>query len=216
MTQRRDQLPQLAYSERGARARWAEEHDLALMEGLRADDQLALDELVSRKTQPLLQVVSRILGDLEEARDVVQITLLRVWQRRREYDSRWQPNTWIFRIATNIAIDLLRSRRSRERSSLGVLHHLRQAGERQERRDQSRLSGEEVHEIFHQLAESLTEKQRVVFVLREVEGRPSQEVAQILGCRESTVRNHLFNARKILRDRLLEQYPEYVPDHLRA
>ena len=119
MTLRRDQLPQLAYSERGARARWAEEHDLALMEGLREDDPLALDELVARKTQPLLQVVQRILGDLEEARDVVQITLLRVWQRRREYDSRWQPNTWIFRIATNIAIDLLRSRRSRERSTPG-------------------------------------------------------------------------------------------------
>jgi len=216
MTLRRDPLPQLAYSERGARARWAEEHDLALMEGLREDDPLALDELVSRKTQPLLQVVQRILGDLEEARDVVQITLLRVWQRRREYDSRWQPNTWIFRIATNIAIDLLRSRRSKERSTLGVIHHLRQAGERQERRDQSHLSSEEVDQIFHQLAQSLTEKQRVVFVLREVEGRPSHEVAKILGCRESTVRNHLFNARKILRDKLLEQYPEYVPDHLRA
>lgn len=209
-------MPQLAYSERGARARWAEEHDLALMEGLRADDTLALDELISRKTQPLLQVVHRILGDLEEARDVVQITLLRVWQRRREYDSRWQPNTWIFRIATNIAIDTLRSRRSRERSAPGVLHHLRQAGARQERRDGERLGAEEVHQIFLELAESLTDKQRVVFVLREVEGRPSQEVARILGCRESTVRNHLFNARKILRDRMLERYPEYVPDRLRA
>jgi RNA polymerase sigma-70 factor (ECF subfamily) len=186
------------------------------MEGLRADDTLALDELISRKTQPLLQVVYRILGDLEEARDVVQVTLLRVWQRRREYDSRWQPNTWIFRIATNIAIDTLRSRRSRERSAPSVLHHLRQAGARQERRDQSRLAGEEVQQIFLELADALTEKQRAVFVLREIEGRPSQEIARILGCRESTVRNHLFNARKILRDRLLERYPEYVPDHLRA
>jgi RNA polymerase sigma-70 factor (ECF subfamily) len=186
------------------------------MEGLRADDPLALDELIARKTQPLLQVVHRILGDLEEARDVVQVTLLRVWQRRREYDSRWQPNTWIFRIATDIAIDTLRSRRSRERSAPGVLHHLRQAGDRQERRDQSRLAGEEVQQIFFELAECLTEKQRVVFVLREIEGRPSHEVARILGCRESTVRNHLFNARKVLRDRLLARYPEYVPEHLRA
>lgn len=209
-------MPQLAYSERGARAKWAEQHDLALMQGLRDDDPLALDELISRKTQPLLQVVHRILGDLEEARDVVQVTLLRVWQRRREYDCRWQPNTWIFRIATNIAIDTLRSRRSRERSAPGVLHHLRQAGVRQERRDAERLAGEEVHQIFLELADSLTEKQRVVFVLREVEGRPSHEVASILGCRESTVRNHLFNARKVLRDRMLERYPEYVPEHLRS
>ena len=209
-------MPQLAYSERGARAKWAEKHDLELMEGLRAGDTLALDELISRKTQPLLQVVHRILGDLEEARDVVQVTMLRVWQRRGEYDSRWQPNTWIFRIATNIAIDTLRSRRSRERSAPGVLHHLRQAGVRQERRDGDRLAGQEVHQIFLELAECLTEKQRVVFVLREVEGRPSNEVAEILGCRESTVRNHLFNARRVLRDRLLDRYPEYVPEHLRA
>ncbi|HVR27983.1 MAG TPA: RNA polymerase sigma factor [Thermoanaerobaculia bacterium] len=216
MSLRRDTLPQLAYSERGARARWAEEHDLALMEGLRDGDHLALDELITRKTQPLLQVVYRILGDLEEARDVVQVTLLRVWQRRCEYDSRWQPNTWIFRIATNMAIDTLRSRRSRERSAPGVLHHLRQAGVRQERRDGERLAGEEVQQIFLELAECLTEKQRVVFVLREIEGRPSHEVARILGCRESTVRNHLFNARKVLRDRMLERYPEYVPERLRV
>jgi DNA-directed RNA polymerase specialized sigma24 family protein len=50
----------------------------------------------------------------------------------------------------------------------------------------------------------------MVFLLREMEGLSSPEVAEILGCRESTVRNHLFNARKILRRELLRRYPEYA------
>ena len=64
--------------------------------------------------------------------------------------------------------------------------------------------------IFRELAAELTEKQRTVFVLREVEGLPSKEVAEVLGCRESTVRNHLFNARKYLRRAIVERYPEYA------
>ena len=50
----------------------------------------------------------------------------------------------------------------------------------------------------------------VVFLLREMEGLSSPEVAEILGCRESTVRNHLFNARKYLRRELGRRYPEYA------
>jgi RNA polymerase sigma-70 factor, ECF subfamily len=202
-------VPQLAYSERGARARWAEEHDLALMEGLRADDQLALDELVSRKTQPLLQVVHRILGDLEEARDVVQVAFLRMWEHRTRFDARWSPNTWIYRIVTNLSIDHLRSRRSRERHHEPYRHHLRQV---ESERGFSELQQREVEAIFNELAHGLSEKQRLAFLLREVEGLSSQEVAAVLECRESTVRNHLFNARKALQREIRRRYPEYAQE----
>ena len=56
----------------------------------------------------------------------------------------------------------------------------------------------------------MTEKQRLIFLLRETEGLDSGEVAEIAGCEESTVRNHLFNARKVLRQKLVERYPEYA------
>ena len=64
--------------------------------------------------------------------------------------------------------------------------------------------------VAGELAGDLTEKQRTIFLLREVEGLPSKEVAEITGCRESTVRNHLFNARRVLRQAVLERYPEYA------
>jgi RNA polymerase sigma-70 factor, ECF subfamily len=202
--------PRLVYGERERRSRWAEASDLELLEGLATDEEAALDEIIRRKTQPLLQVVYRILGDLEEARDVVQVAFLRLWESRGRFDSRWRPNTWIYRIATNLAIDHLRSRRSRERHTEPYRHHLRQVSDDGQLRGFSELQQREVLAIFQELAAALSEKQRLAFLLREIEGLSSPEVAKILGCRESTVRNHLFNARKVLQREVRRRYPEYA------
>lgn len=192
------------------KAPWAEVSDRELLMGVREGEEPALNELIGRKTKPLLQLCQRILGDAEEARDVVQVTFFKVWESRRKFDDRWSPNTWIYRIASNLAIDHLRSRRSRERSHEPVRQHLRQVADNRASRDLSRLQQSEVAAIFRDLSAGLSEKQRMVFLLREIEGLSSPEVAEILDCRESTVRNHLFNARKYLRKELLQRYPEYA------
>ena len=209
--------PQLAYSASRHREALSEQSDKELLLAVRKGDEAALDELIQRKTKPLIQMTYRILGDMEEARDVVQVAFFRVWKNREKFDDRWSPNTWIYRIASNLAIDQLRSRKSRERSNEPVRLHLRQVFGNRARRDTARLHEEEVMGIFRELAADLSEKQRAVFVLRELEGLSSQEVAEIVGCRESTVRNHLFNARKTLRREMVARYPEYVPEQtLRA
>lgn len=192
------------------RAPWAEASDRDLLMAVRQGEESALNELIGRKTKPLLQLCQRILSDAEEARDVVQVTFFKVWENRTKFDDRWSPNTWIYRIASNLAIDHLRSRKSREKSHEPVRQHLRQVADGRAHRDLSRLQQTEVSMIFRELSAGLSEKQRMVFLLRELEGLSSPEVAEILGCRESTVRNHLFNARKYLRRELLRRYPEYA------
>ncbi len=193
------------------RAPWAEVSDRDLLLAVREGDESALDELIGRKTRPLLQLCQRILGgDSEEARDVVQVTFFKVWENRKKFDERWSPNTWIYRIASNLAIDHLRSRKSRERSQEPVRQHLLHVADGRANRDLSRVQQTEVAAIFRELSAGLSEKQRMVFLLRELEGLSSPEVAEILECRESTVRNHLFNASKYLRRELLRRYPEYA------
>lgn len=206
---------ELVVSNRAPRPQWRDLSDrellLAMRDGASASaGEAALNELIDRKTRPLLQLAQRILGDAEEARDVVQVTFFKVWENRRKFDDRWSPNTWIYRIASNLAIDHLRARRSREKGSEPVRQHLRQVADGRSARDLSRLEQGEVAAIFRELATGLSEKQRLVFLLREVEGLSSQEVAEIAGCRESTVRNHLFNARKQLRREIVRRYPEYA------
>ena len=201
---------QLVYSAATQRVSWAERSDRDLLMAVRDGEEAALNELIGRKTRPLLQLVQRILGDLEEARDVVQVTFFKIWENRHKFDERWSPNTWIYRIASNLAIDHLRSRRSREKSQEPVRLHLLHSADESSQGDMSRLQQMEVAAIFRDLSAGLSEKQRMAFLLREIEGLSSPEVAEVLGCRESTVRNHLFNARKYLRRELLKRYPEYA------
>ena len=203
-------MPELVYSQNRERLKLAERSDRELLCLLKADDELALAELVARKTRALIQVTARIVRDEEEARDVVQVAFLKIWEGRAKYDPRWSPNTWIYRIATNLAIDHWRSRKSRERGNEPFRLHLMRRAETRALHDLASLEESEVDAIFRELAAELPDKQRTVFLLREVEGLSSQEVAEIAGCEESTVRNHLFNARKVLRRELLRRYPEYA------
>lgn len=205
-----DSGPRLAFSASQQQANLAEATDRELLAAISRDDEAALDEIINRKTGPLLQMVYRMVGDREEARDIVQVTLFRIWENRTKFDQRWSPNTWIYRIASNLAIDHIRSRRSRERTAEPVRFHLTGIAQSSSRSQSVQLGDREVLGIFHELADGLTEKQRLVFLLREVEQLSSKEVAEIVECRESTVRNHLFNARKYLRTKVLERYPEYA------
>lgn len=179
------------------------------MLAIRGGDEAALDVLIERKAKPLMQLAYRIVGDREDARDIVQLTFVRAWEKRESFDERWSVNTWIYRIATNLAIDLVRSQQSRQRQAEPVRHHLFEVVRQRQDRDLARLGRREVRRILHELASQLSDKQRLVFLLREVEGLSSREVGEIVGCRESTVRNHLFTARKHLRRELRRRYPEY-------
>lgn len=200
----------IAYSRHRRQAAWSEASDLELLEGMQGDDDLALDELMRRKTSPLVHMATSLVGNREDARDIVQVAFLRVWDSRHRFDRRYSPNTWIYRIVSNLAIDHLRSRASRLRSLQGFkLHREHQAGEVSDRQLEV-LSEREIHGVFQELASVLSDKQRAVFVLREMEGLSNKEIALTLDIRPSTVRNHLFNSRKLLRGELLRRYPEYA------
>lgn len=176
----------------------------------REGDEEAYAELVRRHSAGLHRAVARILADDTEAWDVVQMAFLKAWQKIDRYDSRYSFTTWLYRIGTNLAIDLLRSRTSRERAhKAGTEHRLRLVGNSESAG--LRAEGQEADHILRQLVGVLTPQQRSAFVLREMEGLETAEVAEVLGCSATTVRNHIFQARKALRRELRARFPEYLP-----
>lgn len=184
--------------------------DREAVRAARAGDDDAFAALVRRYSSGLHRTVARILADDAEAWDVVQMTFVRAWQRLDRYDERWSFSTWLYRIGTNLAIDLIRSRASRERAHrAGTEHRLRVVGESRPASDLADHA--EVDRLFDQLVGSLTPQQRSAFVLRELEGLETAEVARALGCSATTVRNHVFQARKVLRQELATRFPEYMP-----
>jgi RNA polymerase sigma-70 factor (ECF subfamily) len=184
--------------------------DREAVRAVRAGDDDAFAHLVRRHSGGLHRAVARILGDDTEAWDVVQMAFVRAWQRIDRYNERWSFATWLYRIGTNLAIDLIRARSSREKAHrAGTEHRLRVVGEPSSAAELA--DRREVNRLLDRLVEHLTPQQRTAFVLREVEGLDTAEVAEVLGCSPTTVRNHVFQARKSLRRELAERYPEYLP-----
>ena len=192
-----------------AREKVTAEHDDRQLAALaRGGDEDAFGLLVRRHQAGVRRCAARILGDQEEARDIAQLAFVRAWENLSKYDAAWAFSTWVYRIASNLAIDVLRSRDSRDRTHAA---HLRLVGDTVNPTAHQDLAEGEVRRIFAELAESLTPMQRAAFVLREVEGMATSEVAEALGCSEATVRNHVFQARGTLRKELAARYPEYLP-----
>ncbi|MDQ2869192.1 MAG: sigma-70 family RNA polymerase sigma factor [Acidobacteriota bacterium] len=203
---------ELVYSEVRRRQETAELSDRELALSARAGDMLSFEALVVRKTPAVVSVARRIVSDPEDARDVAQMVFLRVWEQLDRYDSTYSFNTWLYRIATNLSIDFLRSSRSRERAHGATLHLVRQREEATGGETSRAAEDDEMARVFREASERLTGKQKAAFVLREMEDKDTDEIAKILGCGESTVRNHLFNARRILR----KEIEKICPGFLRA
>lgn len=176
-------------------------------------DARAFDRLVQDKRELVVRTAYQVTGDLEDARDVAQKVFIRLWRILERYDRERRFDTWLYRITVNAAIDHLRARGPRgaiqalpeDPSALGRL-----GGIREPEADRA-LDLAELQRAFLRLAAGLSPKQRAAFVLREIQGLETAEVARILGVRESTVRNHLHQARRVLRAGLERDYPSLVP-----
>ncbi|HQL29717.1 MAG TPA: sigma-70 family RNA polymerase sigma factor, partial [Thermoanaerobaculales bacterium] len=160
--------------------------DREAVRAARAGDDDAFAALVRRYSGGLHRAIARILADDAEAWDVVQMAFVRAWQGLDRYDERWSFSTWLYRIGTNLAIDLLRSRTSREKAHrAGAEHRFRVVGEMP---PASELADHrEVDRLFDELVGCLTPQQRSAFVLRELQGLDTADVAKALRCTTTTV-----------------------------
>jgi RNA polymerase sigma-70 factor (ECF subfamily) len=158
-----------------------------------------------------------VVGQKEDAEDVVQQVCLRLWKVLKRFRKGENFDTWVYRITVNAGIDhRRRSRTYREVPTLDEPERRETAaeagwtGDRAAPQEEA-LGFRQLQSIFDELAAELGEKQRVVFVLKEMEGLGTEQIARILEVRPSTVRNHLLQARRSLARLLRERYPELVP-----
>ena len=201
---------ELVYSQSRERQVSAELPDRDLAIRARGGEMVAFETLVTRKTTAVVSLARRIVGNTEDARDVAQMVFLRVWNEIHRYDEKYSFNTWLYRIATNLSIDFLRSSRSRERAHGATLHIVREREESSASDATRNAEDAELARLVETVSSRLSEKQKAAFVLREMQDCETKEIAEILGCGESTVRNHLFNARRILRKEIGRLFPEFL------
>ena len=181
--------------------------DRELVQTIRTGDAAAFELLVRRKTTKVYALCYRIIGNAEDAKDIAQLVFIKLWENLGKYDAKFAFDTWLYRMVTNVAIDFIRSRQSRDNA---VNSNLRLVKTSFDAEQGVVVQRKEVESVFNDVSSVLSPKQKTIFIMKEMEDLSSAEIARILGCRESTVRNHLFNARKLMQEQLQRRYPEYA------
>ena len=149
--------------------------------------------------QRAFALAMKLLCDEEEAKDIVQETFIRAWKHMRSYDLQRPFATWMYTIASHLCMDRIKTRKAVVRwpEDEAVLHRFAADTD-----SQRTLENSEWVTIVRTLAEGLSDKQRLVFTLCQLEGLTSAEVEQIAAMDAKQVKNHLFAARQTIRKRL--------------
>ena len=140
-------------------------------------DRRAFETLVVLKRERVVRTAYQVTGDLEDARDVAQWVFLRLWKVLPRFDPARRFDTWLYRITMNAAIDHLRTRGPQGAlqplpDDPSLLEDVAASGEAERAVDLGELQN-----VFLKLAGQLAPRQRAAFVLREIEGLETAEVA---------------------------------------
>ncbi|HVF49225.1 MAG TPA: sigma-70 family RNA polymerase sigma factor [Pyrinomonadaceae bacterium] len=184
--------------------------DHSLLEATRTGDEAAFAELVRRYRNQITNYIYRITNDYEASVDLAQETFIRLFRAADRYQQSHAFSTYIYRIATNLAISELRRRKRRRLVSLTGFFQGREQGAEPSELDvadarplqDTTLIDDERRAAVARAIATLPDKYRAPLILRDVEGRSYDEIARILEMSEGTVKSRINRARTFLRDKL--------------
>lgn len=182
--------------------------DHELIEATKTGDEAAFAEVVNRYRNPITNYLYRFLNDYEEAVDLAQETFVRVYFAIERYHTDYAFSTYIYRIATNLAISEIRKRKRRNLVSLTGFFQFDNEEDQDFHPpdenvlpDQDLIDNEQSKTIARAIA-ALPDKYRAPIILREIEGKTYEEIADILDLGLGTTKSRISRARKLLKEKL--------------
>ena len=183
--------------------------DELLVQRTQRGDNTAFEELIRRYQERIYMVIYNMTSNHEDAADLAQETFIKAYQALKNFKGDSSFYTWIYRIATNKAINFLKQRKNRHLMSLNDLdlnaEHdpdlMALISDKTPRRD---INLAELQKKLNEAMLKLSDTHRLVVTLHDVQGLPHEEIAQILDCNVGTVRSRLFYARQQLQAHLTE------------
>jgi len=162
-------------------------------------DKQSFGYLVTKYQQYAYNLAFRIVCDDDDARDVVQESFIKIWKKMKQFDTSTKFSTWMYTIVTNTSIDFLRKAKRREIVSI---ENLEDRIHSVDSNPETHLDNKETGQLIQLASESLSQKQKLVFALRELQGIGTEEVGEILGLPADSVKSNLYHARKSIREKL--------------
>lgn len=188
-------------------SRLTRESDFKLVQSAKSGSSAAFGKLIKKYQQKVLYLAFDLIHDYEDAKDIAQEAFIKSFEKLHQFEERAQFSTWLYRITVNLAMDQHRRRKRRPQDSLEQnIQEIEQQkiieqteeGRRSERELQTLAQREQIDKAL----DNLSENQRVATILKYFHQKSSKEIAEVLGCSESTARIHLFRAVKNMRKHL--------------
>ncbi len=182
------------------------ERDAQLMLRVREGDEISFALLLERHRSPVVNFLHRMVQNRAVSEELAQEVFLRVYRSRESYEPTAKFTTWLFRIATHLALNWIRDgqkeRRNESLSDELVEGAERQVADRQPSVEQAMIHEVRMAEIRKAIEEALPEKQRAAVLMHKYQGLDYSQIAGALACTESAVKSLLFRAYETLRSRL--------------
>jgi RNA polymerase sigma-70 factor (ECF subfamily) len=185
--------------------------DTILVERSQRGDHAAFNTLVTRYRGKIYGLIYNMVRNDSDAWDLAQDTFFKAWKALPRFEAQSAFFTWIYRIAHNVALDFLRARKIEgtvefdeaveKNAAAGSITTPHGAP-----RPDERLANTELGVRIRSALAELSNDHRTIIVLREVEGRSYEEIAEVVGCSIGTVMSRLFYARKRLQTLLHDVY----------
>lgn len=181
--------------------------DVQLMLDVKGGDEQSFELLLQRYRTPVVNFLFRMVKSREQAEDLAQEVFIRVYRAREDYVPTAKFTTWLFRIATNLALNSLRDHRH-QKLEMSIDAPLTDSDEGDERpfevadkhpTIEQELVENERKKMIRRAIEKLPEKQRVAVLLHKYQELDYVEIAKILSCSESALKSLLFRAYEVLR-----------------
>ncbi len=177
--------------------------DSAAAEEARKGNQHAFRVLVERHSRPVFRLAFRMTGNEQDAEDVVQESFLRAYRQIERFDGRAAFGTWLYRIASNCSLDLIRARKIREdrrvspteEESLGWLENVATQAPSPERLTQSG----QIASLLRPALAQLSDMERTAFILRHYQGCDTEQISHVLGVKANAAKHTVFRAVQKLR-----------------
>jgi RNA polymerase sigma-70 factor (ECF subfamily) len=181
------------------------ERDAQLMLRVREGDDTSFALLLERHRGPVVHFLYRMVQNQPIAEELAQEVFLRVYRSRATYEPTAKFTTWLFRIATHLALNWIRDGR-KERGQESLSQELLDGSERQVPDRQPNVEQELLYEVklreVRRAIEALPAKQRAAVMMHKYEELEYSQIAKALSCSESAVKSLLFRAYESLRARL--------------
>lgn len=174
-----------------------------LIEKSRQGDVRAFEIIVRTYHKYGLAVSFRIMCNEDDAKDIVQEAFIRIWKNLGNYDSRSKFTTWMYKIIVNLCYDKLKSEKRSKRIFEKMSEEISELKSISSTDLEKEFSSRETADLIEYFSRELSEKQRIIFVLRDIEEFSINEAAEITGMSEASVKTNLFFARQNIRKKII-------------